>query len=92
MNKKLGQTYKKLFHCGKIVAFWTVFKSDNIDMWMIKITIKVNRIDTNDRDVLLISKADKIQNLCLSLTSGFFPLIYWFVNFTLTDKHGIKIL
>ena len=60
---------------------------DNIDMWMIKITIKANQIDM---DVLLISKVGNIQKACLSLKSGFFPLFYWFVNFTLTDKHGTK--
>ena len=64
-------------------------KGDNIDMWMIKIMIKANQ---TDMDVLLISKVDKIQKPCLSLKSGFFPLFYWFVNFTLTDKHGTKNL
>ena len=44
-------------------------KGDNIDMWMIKITIKVNQIDM---DVLLISKVDNIQKPRLSLKSGFF--------------------
>ena len=44
-------------------------KGDSIDMWMIKITIKVNQIDM---DVLLISKADNIQKPRLSLKSGFF--------------------
>ena len=48
---------EKLFHCGKIVAFWTVFwgPNDNVDMCMIKITIKANQIDM---DVLLISKVE----------------------------------
>ena len=44
-------------------------KGDNIDMWMIKITIKANQIDM---DVLLISKVGNIQKTCLSLKSGFF--------------------
>ena len=44
-------------------------KGNNIDMWMIKITIKANQIDMN---VLLISKVGNIQKTCLSLTSGFF--------------------
>ena len=44
-------------------------KGDNIDMWMIKITIKTNQIDM---DVLLIAKVDNIQEPCLSLKSGFF--------------------
>ena len=44
-------------------------KGDNIDMWMIKITIKANQIEM---DVLLISKVDKVQKPCLSLNSGFF--------------------
>ena len=44
-------------------------KGDNIDMWMIKITIKANQIDM---DVLLISKVDNIQKSCLSLKSSLF--------------------
>ena len=44
-------------------------KGDNIDMWMIKITIKANQIDM---DVLLISKVGNIKKACLSLKSGFF--------------------
>ena len=44
-------------------------KGDSIDMWMIKITMKVNQIDM---DVLLISKVDNIQKPCLSLKSVFF--------------------
>ena len=44
-------------------------KGDNIDMWMTKITIKANQIDTN---VLLISKVDNTDKPCLSLKSGFF--------------------
>ena len=44
-------------------------KDDNIDMWMIKITIKANQIDMG---VLLISKVDNIQKRCLSLKSGYF--------------------
>ena len=53
------------------MAFWTEFwgQGDNIDMWMIKITIKANQIDM---DVLLISKVGNIQKACLSLKSGFF--------------------
>ena len=43
-------------------------KGDNIDMRMIKITIKANQIEM---DVLLISKVDNIQKQCLSLKSGF---------------------
>ena len=46
-------------------------KSD-IDMWMIKITINANKIDT---DVLLISKVDNIQKPCLSPKSGFFHFV-----------------
>ena len=44
-------------------------KDDNIDMWMIKITIKANQIDM---DVLLISKVGSIEKPCLSLKTGFF--------------------
>ena len=43
-------------------------KGDNIYMWMIKITIKVNQIDI---DILLILKVDNIHPR-LSLKSGFF--------------------
>ena len=43
-------------------------EGDNIDTWMIKITIKANQIDM---DVLLISKVDNIQKACLSVKSGF---------------------
>ena len=43
-------------------------KSDNIDMWMLKITIKANQVDM---DVLLISKVNNIHTPCLSLKSGF---------------------
>ena len=62
---------KKPFNCGKIVAFFTVSgdKGDNIDMRMIKITIKANQIIMG---VLLISKVDNIQKPRLSLKSGFF--------------------
>ena len=63
-------------------------KGDSIDMWMIKITIKANQFDM---DVLLVSKVGNIQKACLSLKSGF-SIFYWFVNFTLTDKHGTKNL
>ena len=56
---------KKPFHCGKIGLFrlFSADKGDNIDMWMIKITIKANQIDM---DALLISEVDNIQNhVCL---------------------------
>ena len=43
-------------------------KADNIDVWMIKITIKANQIDV---DVLLISNVDNIQKPYFSLKSGF---------------------
>ena len=49
-------------------------KGGNIDMWMIKITIKANQIDMN---VLLISEVGNIQKACLSLKSGFF---YYFIG------------
>ena len=44
-------------------------KDDNVDMWMIKITVKANQIDMGG---LLISKVGNIQKPCLSLKSGFF--------------------
>ena len=59
------------FIVGKLWLFgmFSADKGDNIDMQMIKITIKANEIDM---DVLLISKVDNIQKPCLSLKSGFF--------------------
>ena len=41
---------------------------------------------------MLLSKVDHIQKSCLSLKSGFFLSVYWFVNLTLSDKHGTKNL
>ena len=65
-------------------------KGDNTDMWMIKITIKANQIDM---DVSLISKVDNIPKPCMFVPKFWlFPLFHWFVNFTLTDKHGTKNL
>ena len=60
-------------NCFIVEKFWLfgLFsgdKGDNIDMWMIKITIKANQIYMN---VLLISKVDNIDKPCLSLKSGF---------------------
>ena len=64
-------TYRRFFQ-HKTVSLWKncgIFrlssgdKGDNIDMWMIKITIKSNQIDM---DALLISEVDNIQNhVCL---------------------------
>ena len=64
-------------------------KGDNIDMWMIKITIKDNQIVM---DVLLFSKVGNIQKNMFVPKVRLFPLFYWLVNFTLTDKHGTKNL
>ena len=61
-------------------------KGDYIDVWMIIIIIETNQID------MLLSKVDNIQKLSLSLKSGFFLLVHWFVNLTLTNKHGTKNL
>ena len=62
---------KNSFVVGKLWLFglFSGDKGDNIDMWMIKITIRANQIEM---DVLLISKVDNIQKPCLSLKSGFF--------------------
>ena len=62
-----ADTYRKLFSTKnffivKKLCLFGLFsgdKGDNIDMWMIKITIKANQIDM---DVLLISKVENIQN------------------------------
>ena len=73
----IADTYRRLFQ-QKTVSLWKKLwlfglfsgdKGDNIDMWMIKITIKANKIDMN---VLIISNADNIDKPCLSLNSGFF--------------------
>ena len=37
-------------------------------------------------------KVDDIQKPSLSSEPGFFPLVYWFVSLTRTDKHGTKNL
>ena len=58
-------TVEKVWHFG----LFSGDKGDNIDMQMIKITIKANQIDM---DVLLISKVDNIQKPCLSPKCGFF--------------------
>ena len=61
---------KSSFVVGKLRLFglFSGDKGDNIDMWMIKITIKANQIET---DVLLISKVDNVQKPCLSLSAAF---------------------
>ena len=66
-----GFSIKNCFTVEKLWLFglFSGDKGDNIDMWMIKITIIANQIDM---DVLLISKVDNIQKPCLSLKSGLF--------------------
>ena len=54
---------------NEVFGLFSGDKGDNIDMWMIKITIKENQIDM---DVLLIPEVDNIQRPCLSLKSSFF--------------------
>ena len=61
---------KNSFVVGKLCLFG-LFSGDkgvNIDMWIIKITIKANQIEM---DVLLISKVDNVQKPCLSLSPAF---------------------
>ena len=73
----IADTYRRLFQqktvsLRKKLWLFGLFsgdKGDNIDMWMIKITIKTSQIDMN---VLLISKVDNTDKPCLSLKSGFF--------------------
>ena len=52
---------KIFFTVEKLSLFGLFFgkKGDNIDIWMIKITIKANQFDMN---VLLISKTGNTQN------------------------------
>ena len=73
----IADTYRRLFQ-QKTASLWKKLwlfglfsgdKGDNIDMWMIKITIKANKIDMN---VLIFSNVDNIDKPCLSLNSGFF--------------------
>ena len=73
----IADTYQRLFQ-QKTVSLWKKLwlfglfsgdKGDNIDMWVIRITIKANKIDMN---VLIISNVDNIDKPCLSLNSGFF--------------------
>ena len=54
---------------NEVFGLFSGDKGDDIDMWMIKITIKENQIDM---DVLLIPEVDNVQRPCLSLKSGFF--------------------
>ena len=65
-------------------------KGYNTDMWMIKITTKANQIDI---DGFAFSKVDNEHTKTMFVSKvRVYPLIYWFVNFTLTDKHGTKNL
>ena len=61
-----GLFRQKTVSLWKNCGFFRLFsedKGDNIDMWMIKITIKANQ---TDMDALLISEVDNIQNhVCL---------------------------
>ena len=68
---------EKLWHFG----LFSGDKGDYSDVWIIKITNKTNEIDM---DVVLLSEEHNIQKPCLSLKSGFSPLVYWFVNLNLT--------
>ena len=73
----------------RLFGLFSTDKGDNIDMWMINIMIKANQIDT---DVLLISRVENIQKLFVPKVRLFPLFYYWFVNFTLMDKHGTKNL
>ena len=64
-------------------------KDDYIDRWMMKITIKTNQIDMN---VCFFEKYITYKNNVCRKSPAFSPLFYWFVNLTLTDKHGTKHL
>ena len=66
-NKEPFFVMEKLWHFG----LFSGDKGDNIDAWMIKITIKTGT-DPLNRDALLFSKVDNIQKPCLPLKSGFF--------------------
>ena len=62
-----------MFFWGKLWLFglFSGYKSDYIDVWMIKITIKTNQVHM---DVCFFQKVDNIQKPCLSLKSGFFSV------------------
>ena len=86
-----GFFIKKLCFSGKTVAFWTVFRGQRWPHWCVD-DQNYDQNKSNWHACLLLSKVDNIQNPCLFQKLGFFPLVYWFVNLTLTDKHGTKHL
>ena len=47
---------------------------------------------SNRYGCLPLSKVGNIQNPCLSLKSGFFRLVYWFVNLNLHMFHLDKLV
>ena len=77
---------------SKILWFFGLFSGDRgdyIDVWMIKFTIQTNKINM---DVCFFKRQINIHKPRLSLKSGFFTLVYWFMSLTLIDKHGTKNL
>ena len=67
-------------------ALW-LFQLFSSDVWMIKITIKTNQIVR--LDVCFFQKQITYKDR-LSPKVQLFPLVYWFVNVTLADKHDTK--
>ena len=94
----IADTYQTFFQ-QKTVSVWKNCgfldcllgtKVITLIMWMIKITTKANQIDI---DGFAFSKVDNEHTKTMFVSKvRVYPLIYWFVNFTLTDKHGTKNL
>ena len=71
-------------------CFLRVYCGDNddyTDVWMSKIRIKANQIDM---DVCFFQKHKSHTKTMFVPELRPFPLVYLFVNLTLTDKHGTK--
>ena len=86
-----GNIYRRLFQ-QKTTFFWK-------KLWLFGLRTKVTALmcewwKLRSKQIKLMwifafSKADNIQNdVCAQ--SPAFPVVYWFLNSTVTDKHGTK--
>ena len=57
-------------------------------MWTIKITINTNEIDM---DVCFFQNNTTYKSHVCPESPAFFPLVYWFINLNLRDKHVTKL-
>ena len=63
-------------------------KSDNIDVWVIKITSKQMK-----SKCMVASFKSRLHTKTIFVPKvQLFQLVYWFVNLILPDKHGTKNL